>query len=1755
MFRTTFRKRFAAVFCLITFLQSLVFPPLAQALTAGPTTPETSSFEPVDTTDMVNLQTGDFTYNIPLLEVPGPEGGYPVSLSYHGGIRPLEDASWAGLGWTLSPGAINRVVNNYPDDHKGITQTVTDHWQGGTTQTFSVGVGLGIPKTPFSIGLNLSVSNDTYKGFNGDIGFNIKTQHLSANANGNGFSLGYNRQFGKKGKGPSLGLNVGFRQGLGFSAGAAVKLGSQGFNVGFADRSPYLGVSALNAMSIGFNSRGMSYGLGTQAKGPSPQANNNYRISTSSQRFSIKIPLKLQIHLGYNYQRYWINESDEVKTYGTLYAKESKPANLNITNRAILPDDIAFDCYALPEAITNIVDEPDPEQLMGGSFPAYDNYQVMAQGLSGHIQPYLFENGSLFRKKIVNNETNQTLLSFRLPREFTKSPFFRTPGDFSSSLTLTADPDLDIDYWAPTASDQAYSAPSSGFSSANFRMAGSRHIETFTNREILFNPYNAQDRGFINYPNISNERDKTSRLDQIGGYSITNSEGVTYHYALPVYNNWEFTRSEQETSSSGVFFNDQSNRAYAYTWLLTAITGPDFVDRGGTNGSGDGFADEEDYGYWVTFSYGKWLDNYKWRTPFEGANADLHPQTVSYSTGNKQIYYLDAIKTRSHTALFFKDLRKDGKSANGTGINGGIDIENEDFFCEGNAISHPSNIPHSLLRLDKIYLVKNAAFDGTFLNMTTIRALGNLQEADEVEFSTGACPVTVQYHSSDNVLDISDISGENNHFVGAFIENHSIKSIELDNDHYDLCPETANSYDNDVLYTNQPMLSDKHGKLTLRSISYLGQNGIQTLPSQNFVYDDPGLFSTSFDILTASTLNGVPTGNGDVQITGNPNDILNQVFRYTDNGEHYYLFPHTNLGNEEYAYHVLGENMPATAHSGNMIVTNNPPYHADRYDYFGFYKPDLIFSNLITGPTSSRRTPTLRTNNSRDAWSLRSITTPIGADINVKYKPRLYHSLVKQNKTRLNIKSIQRKPPQTGTGDEFEIKFYERVDLNDFFSVGDQIEITFPHGINVYTETVTVNSVNGYNGIHHVIRTTYPFANNSGIISSDKGFVGFDCIGCAGDGVQVAEIEVTDGQRSRVTKYEYGNGTSSYLPSYGFNPYPVKDFLVDERYVHKFHEGVMEIFALAREIPSPGVMYETVEITEEENGLVVPGKKRYRFRTFTDDMVQIEYGSVVNGPTTPPPGSGILEEIEKRTVTIKDKTTQIGNLLSYELIDGNGQIVSSTVNDYVDDEINEDESEYADYDNQGVIHQGFNEMRTQTTYEDVPRYYIKGVESIRQEYPSVLKSTTLTADSRSVTTYNRKFDLLSGAVTEVESEDGYGKHYLTKTEMAHTKYAGMGSPFNNISRKNMLTQEAGSTTYRSDGNGNTIGNPIAALAMTWHNGWRYRAYDPSTEQYYDEQFTDPNYVWRKHKSYSYQGPTNPDGSFQTWSPFSWLSSPSAEWLKHKEVTRYDHYSKPLEEVDIEGQYAAVKLGYDQTLPLVTATPSKYVEVAFSGAEDKIADRPYFGGEVKSPAEESQISETYAHTGKYSIALDAGNRYGFTYRAEVNLPGQTPLSNRLDYQRYEVRVWVHESNVNLGSGYLYCHYFDANDETVLWESTSINNPSTIKAGEWYQLRLPINISSATTPNCTRISMGCWVSDTSPAIHFDDFRFAPVDAAVSSFVYDSKTDQLTYQLDQEHFYTKYEYDPAGRLLRVYRETTENPTGQQLVSENEYHYLRPF
>ena len=117
--KSTKSRRLAAITLLALFIGDICFPTVSWALTGGPSQPELASFEPMGTNQMVDVFSGDFTYNIPLMNVPGPNGGYPINLHYHAAPNVEDEASWVGLGWNINVGSINRMVRGVPDDFSG----------------------------------------------------------------------------------------------------------------------------------------------------------------------------------------------------------------------------------------------------------------------------------------------------------------------------------------------------------------------------------------------------------------------------------------------------------------------------------------------------------------------------------------------------------------------------------------------------------------------------------------------------------------------------------------------------------------------------------------------------------------------------------------------------------------------------------------------------------------------------------------------------------------------------------------------------------------------------------------------------------------------------------------------------------------------------------------------------------------------------------------------------------------------------------------------------------------------------------------------------------------------------------------------------------------------------------------------------------------------------------------------------------------------------------------------------------------------------------------------------------------------------------------------------------------------------------------------------------------------------------------------------------------------------------------------------
>lgn len=166
--------------------------------TDGPGQPEMASFQSVNSSNMVDLFTGDFSYNLPLLDV----GGYPVNIHYSSGISMDQEASWVGLGWNINPGTISRSVRGVPDDFNGQDSlTTTLSIRDNKTVGGNVGGSGEIAGLPF---LNLSakfgVFHNNYNGWGIEQGINAAID-VGKNSKGNltsslGLGISNNSQTG-----------------------------------------------------------------------------------------------------------------------------------------------------------------------------------------------------------------------------------------------------------------------------------------------------------------------------------------------------------------------------------------------------------------------------------------------------------------------------------------------------------------------------------------------------------------------------------------------------------------------------------------------------------------------------------------------------------------------------------------------------------------------------------------------------------------------------------------------------------------------------------------------------------------------------------------------------------------------------------------------------------------------------------------------------------------------------------------------------------------------------------------------------------------------------------------------------------------------------------------------------------------------------------------------------------------------------------------------------------------------------------------------------------------------------------------------------------------------------------------------------------------------------------------------------------------------------------------------------------------------
>jgi hypothetical protein len=826
--------KFTSIVLVLAFCNSLFFPTVGLALTSGPVQAEYIGYES-GATDMVQLLTGDFSYSIPIMNVPSPEGGFSFPISYASGIQPSQKASWVGLGWSLNVGAITRTVSQFPDDAKG-TVSLNQFKDPGVSGMESKAPG-GILKMTY----NYSQPNN---GQGGIVNLGIMKIGFGSQEGFDGFGLTY-----KRGEKPhhdfvEIGLNVATialtilfppagvtaqaALGTRYSTDAIVTLLVENIASGIYQVSnPYNG---------NFNMGNWDVTKTTTAWTPDPVC--------MSALWGVVTPAAAAIICARK-KYHWsmeLNKTNPEEMYGALYLG-------NLPKKTNHPDPkVSLFAYNGEEEF--VADGPETyeylassdmhmnlsaEQLGENDQPshvAYDNYQVMGQGVSGNIGPYRHDIGSL----AIPWNLGTVVENFDVVPYTSDKVHFGYIGDAANRYSYHAD---GSDLKTPTAgfsftshivqqlrtfehyskyrllSDKLYDPAkrisSNRYGLNNGQLAGSKHVMWYSNAEIVSGAAEAD--GFIDI-HASGTARTTFRnplpQDGIGGFKVTAADGTTYHYALPVYVKAEDSYKGDYTGTAS--YNRRTViAAHATTWLLTAVTGPDFYDRGTS-----GVIDEADWGGWTKMDYSLFAPEYAYRTPYHNQDKLYDPsgeeKGYSYAYGVRETYYLEKIQTRTHTALFVKDLRKDGKG----------------HYYKAHGMDGDTK-PASSLKLKEIILLTNEDHDKIYnspynyseSNGGTVSSYAQLQKAEKI----------------DEIIDEADIANTTN--LRTFLNEHQIQRVVFNQD-YSLCDETLNSFDFDGSgnppWTEAVSYTGKGGKLTLNSIEVYGRNNIKQMHDYDFEY-------------------------------------------------------------------------------------------------------------------------------------------------------------------------------------------------------------------------------------------------------------------------------------------------------------------------------------------------------------------------------------------------------------------------------------------------------------------------------------------------------------------------------------------------------------------------------------------------------------------------------------------------------------------------------------------------------------------------------------------------------------------------------------------------------------------------------------------------------------------------------------------------------------------------------------------------------
>jgi hypothetical protein len=912
-------KAFMGVSGLAMFFQ-MALPATSMALTGGPSQPEVQSFSPIGTSEMVNISSGDFNYNIPLLDV----GGYPINLLYNAGITQDQEASMVGLGWNINPGAITRQLRGLPDDFDG--DLVEKEFYMRPNRTYGVNFSAG--------GLELF-------GFDPDVGGLLA--QLAENSSTASVSLGvtYNNYTG-----------LGISQGMQFSAntchlngGLGITAGLDGLNIspslGFHKR----GVMVKNKMhditsSVGVSINSRQGLTSINMKGSS----NNVEVAKGQKSLTATLSLANNTYVPQlDFPRSNLSFSGTLQTGISVFAAD---AELQITGSyqeqklTTTSQTIGAFGYMHADGANRGVVMLDFNRENDGGFTnkvtkhlpltnhTYDVFSIAGQGIGGMFRPFRSEIGHVHDSYVASSSFSASIpfdveaggvadIGF----DFSVNTSISTSGDWTQdnpagAQLRYADPDPTLTY-EPTyfrqvgemgVDEDGLFEATGGYAAVAIPIVGAGGWQVETEESFVTSNGTNLSAGLTNMDRDS--RVKRNQListltheeavvfsmdpdrhvnanaapNHIAEMKVLRPDGASYVYGQPAYNNVQkevsFNISRDGATgdcSSGLvnyipgvddaedngngrnhFYSSTSLPPYAHSYLLTEVLSADYVDVDGNGPS------VNDYGSYTRFEYAS-VDDYKWRVPY-----GEDPFTANFNEG----LFSDNADDMASYVYGEKDLQYVTKIETKTHVA---------IFEMGD-------------RADAMEVVGSMGTRGS----RSMQKLKTISLYSKVDYDESANPVP-------------------------------IKVVHFEYD-YTLCPGVANNSGNPA--DPDGVTNTMAGKLTLKKVWFTYQNSNRGIFSPyEFTYstENPAYNLKAYDIWGKYK---DQTGINCDPSTGEPS---NPEFPYVDQ---------TGSNNNYEAYNLIGIKLP----SGGSIAVE---YESDDYAYVQDRRAMQMFKVLSCGQSTA----------------------------------------------------------------------------------------------------------------------------------------------------------------------------------------------------------------------------------------------------------------------------------------------------------------------------------------------------------------------------------------------------------------------------------------------------------------------------------------------------------------------------------------------------------------------------------------------------------------------------------------------------------------------------------------------------------------------------------------------------------------------------------------------------------------------------------